>query len=127
MVAVHVGGYDVAHRLLCDLASNLRDQGKDSGGRGVRVDNQQVFFIFEDRGITVNERPTARDSGINSVGLLLDIEQSGQRLFRLGARPRRDERGALQKGSARPCGAQNSGEKPATRVRVHISSVSIPA
>ena len=127
VIAVHMRGYDVANRLLCNLASNLRDQGKHSRRRGVSVDNQQVFFIFEDRGVAVNERPAARHRGIDTVGLLLDVEQSGQRLFRLGARPCRDERGALQKRCARPCGAQHSGEKPAARVRVHVPSVLIPA
>ena len=39
------------------------------------------FSIFEDRGVAVNERPAARHRGIDTVGLLLDIEQSGQRLF----------------------------------------------
>jgi hypothetical protein len=81
-----MSGYDVANRLLRDFAPNLRDQGKHSRRRGVSVDNQQVFFILEDCGVTVNEGPAARHGGINSVGLLLDIEQRGQRLLRLGAR-----------------------------------------
>ena len=65
VIAVHMRGYDVANRLLCNLASNLRDQGKHSRRRGVSVDNQQVFFIFEDRGVAVDERPAARHRGID--------------------------------------------------------------
>lgn len=103
VVPVEVRVDDVAHRLGSDLAPNLRYQRDSGGGLRVRVDDQQVARILENRGVRIDERHRFGDGGIDPVGDLLDGEQILRRATgRLGARLVRSEHALLEQRGSHP-------------------------
>jgi hypothetical protein len=106
----------------CDVLTKLRHHGCYGRGLRVRVDNQQIPGVLEDRGVAVGDSGPTRDGCVHAIGHFFDFKRVSGRKRRLRECEAGTEKSLFQQGRAQESGAQRLRKKTTPGVRVHRTS-----